>query len=303
MRILFVISLLLLSIDILAQNKDTEFLIKNKLTPTGTIHLGEGLFFDEAEVANIHWLEFLYFVKRDSSESYFKTILPDTTVSWPFRKIDILIDDYKIDSTGYTFNTLNYSKHYLRNPIYRFYPVVGISYYQAQQYCLWRSRMVSHSVNQTLKKGEKNFTIQYTYYLPSKEEWLKATDSYIVRRTLDKKTSKVLKKLIKNYDRSTTFYNASIKQNLPIIYNRNILIDATSFIGYIYTNGSNSKGLFNTLGNVSELTSVPRVAFGGSWFNTYEEIISKKFFEYEGPNSLLGFRCACKVEILENSPR
>ena len=35
-------------------------------------------YMDEAEVANIHWLEYLHFVRKDSSEEFYQSALPDT---------------------------------------------------------------------------------------------------------------------------------------------------------------------------------------------------------------------------------
>ena len=37
-------------------------------------------YMDETEVANIHWLEYEYYIKQDSDEFYWKNNLPDTTV-------------------------------------------------------------------------------------------------------------------------------------------------------------------------------------------------------------------------------
>src|SRR6476661_4294651 len=37
-------------------------------------------YMDETEIANIHWLEYLFYIKRDSSEEFYKAALPDTTV-------------------------------------------------------------------------------------------------------------------------------------------------------------------------------------------------------------------------------
>jgi sulfatase modifying factor 1 len=37
-------------------------------------------YMDETEVANIHWLEYLYYVKLDSSREFYESALPDTAV-------------------------------------------------------------------------------------------------------------------------------------------------------------------------------------------------------------------------------
>jgi sulfatase modifying factor 1 len=89
-------------------------------------------FMDEAEVANIHWLEYLHFMRKDSSEEKYKAALPDTTV-W---------------ARDLSFND-PYVTYYLRYPGFRYFPVVGVNWLQADSYCAWRTA----KVNENLAKG------------------------------------------------------------------------------------------------------------------------------------------------------
>ncbi|MGI4740238.1 MAG: SUMF1/EgtB/PvdO family nonheme iron enzyme [Janthinobacterium lividum] len=89
-------------------------------------------YMDEAEVANIHWLEYLHFIRKDSSEEKYKAALPDTTV-W---------------SRDLSFND-PYVTYYLRYPGFRYFPVVGVNWLQADSYCAWRTA----KVNENLAKG------------------------------------------------------------------------------------------------------------------------------------------------------
>ena len=89
-------------------------------------------FMDETEVANVHWLEYLMYVKRDSSEEFYRSALPDTTV-W---KRELSFND-------------PYEQYYLRYPGFRFYPVVGVSWEQANDYCLWRTVKVNEMMSKT----------------------------------------------------------------------------------------------------------------------------------------------------------
>jgi sulfatase modifying factor 1 len=89
-------------------------------------------YMDEAEVANIHWLEYLHFLRKDSSEEKYKAALPDTTV-W---------------ARDLSFND-PYVTYYLRYPGFRYFPVVGVNWLQADSYCAWRTA----KVNENLAKG------------------------------------------------------------------------------------------------------------------------------------------------------
>ncbi len=89
-------------------------------------------FMDEAEVANIHWLEYLHYLHKDSSEEKYRAALPDTTV-W---------------ARDLSFND-PYVTYYLRYPGFRYFPVVGVNWLQADSYCAWRTA----KVNENMAKG------------------------------------------------------------------------------------------------------------------------------------------------------
>ncbi len=89
----------------------------------------QSFYMDETEVANVHYLEYLNFIQRDSSEEFYRRALPDTTVWYS----DLSFND-------------SYVTMYLRHPGFRLYPVVGVSWGQATDYCTWRSNAVNQSM-------------------------------------------------------------------------------------------------------------------------------------------------------------
>lgn len=107
-------------------------------------------YMDETEIRNVDYREYLYWIKRvfiDYPEVHRKA-LPDTLV-WRSR-------------LGYNEP---YVEYYFRHPAYQNYPVVGINWLQANDYCAWRTDRVNEMIliregilnpnpNQT---GEDNF--------------------------------------------------------------------------------------------------------------------------------------------------
>lgn len=106
----------------------------------------QSFYIDETEVANIHYLEYLDAVLRDSTEEVYRKALPDTTV-W-FNPL--------------AFND-SYVTMYLRHPGFRLYPVVGVSWLQANDYSAWRTAAVSQAMAQKgqigAAKTKKGFSI------------------------------------------------------------------------------------------------------------------------------------------------
>ena len=89
-------------------------------------------YMDETEVRNIDYREYLYWVKRVFGADYpevWKKALPDTLV-WRSRL---------------AFNE-PYVEYYLRHPAYNDYPVVGVSWLQANDYAAWRTDRVNELI-------------------------------------------------------------------------------------------------------------------------------------------------------------
>ena len=103
-------------------------------TPT-TLHI-RSFYMDQTEVTNAMYLEYLYWLKRvfppDEKEEYriiYESALPDTLV-WrnTLGALDALVETY------------------LRHPAFRDYPVVGVSWLQAQRFCDWRTDRVNEKI-------------------------------------------------------------------------------------------------------------------------------------------------------------
>ena len=116
--------------------KDSEY-----RRPPGTVQIDTNLFIDQYEITNFNWLEYLYYQEKiyGKASKIYKSCLPDTSI-W------VTIDT----------NWTHFSKHYLRHPSTRNYPVVGVTFEQAKLFANWRSdRVFEHSLI-------KNNTIPFT---------------------------------------------------------------------------------------------------------------------------------------------
>ncbi|MDR2963775.1 MAG: gliding motility lipoprotein GldJ [Bacteroidales bacterium] len=88
-------------------------------------------YMDETEVRNLDYREYLHWISRVFSENraVYWAALPDTLV-WR--------------------NKLAYNEpmveHYFRHPAYQNYPVVGVSWLQASDYCIWRTDRVNERI-------------------------------------------------------------------------------------------------------------------------------------------------------------
>ncbi|MBP6389611.1 MAG: SUMF1/EgtB/PvdO family nonheme iron enzyme [Flavobacteriales bacterium] len=101
----------------------------NNIPRTVTV---SSFYMDEVEVTNFYWLEYLYWLERVFVADYpeiYKKALPDTLV-W---------------RTKLAFNE-PYTEYYLRHPAYRDYPVVGVNWLQANDYCAWRTDRVNEVI-------------------------------------------------------------------------------------------------------------------------------------------------------------
>jgi gliding motility-associated lipoprotein GldJ len=89
-------------------------------------------YMDETEIANVHYLEYLYWLDRVYGTDYpevYKKALPDTLV-WRSK-------------LGYNEPMVEL---YLRHPAYQNYPVVGVNWLQANDFAAWRTDRVNEQI-------------------------------------------------------------------------------------------------------------------------------------------------------------
>jgi len=296
---LFITLLLLISC---AGKKDLYDVVrktpKQKYTPPGTVWLRDNLFIDETEIENFSWLEFLYWVNRKEPKKY-TAMYPDT-ICWARADVG---------------SASELASYYLSNSAYRNYPVVGVSYEQAVEFCNWRSDRVNEYLylkeNKLKHHPDSNYTARapkkVKYRLPDKAEW-----EYAAAASLEYcRFPMGYESLIDKYGIpvSNTFeYYIYFKKDFARCSDTLYVTDPTD---PVYAGKRNKYGLYNMLGNVSELIadslckglnfSAPLYSIhreetdNGSYTISTATYNYKLDTKYRRPEPWLGFRCICEV--------
>ena len=256
------------------------------IQPPSCVHLTNNLFIDEAEITNIDYQEFLFYLKRDSTEETFNKALPPLEI-YDFGEAD-----------------------YFTSQQYRFFPIVGLTHEQATDYCKWRSQFVTRLYKTQYKKN-----VNFKFRLPTEREWELAASNgldnskhkygvegqkTISYRINKKATGFILDKIQttkSEVEVSRDILNSGIINDLPFNVKRDLpyfLKFGTPY--YTYSFYRNDYGIYNMIGNVAEMTYEKGIAKGGSFKDdlSNSKITDKR--NYIGPTDDIGFRCICEVK-------
>lgn len=228
----------------------------------------------------------------DFLNTYIVNVYPDTTC-W--------VNDFT------NANNEIYMRLYFSSPNYNDYPVVGVTWEQAQAFCAWRTEYLLKGLGAQARYVQR-------YRLPTEIEW-----EYAARG-----------KEGNPFPWEQQDGGDGVKKNLEGCYFANFKPDQGNYIedGNLITSrtgiyGANSNGLFDMAGNVAEWTSTvytesgvaamadlnPQLSYnaaredpymlkrksvrGGSWKDPLSYIRSAwRTWEYQNqPRSFIGFRC------------
>jgi formylglycine-generating enzyme required for sulfatase activity len=244
--------------DVVRDTKHTLF-----QNPPGTVWLKDSIYIDQTEISNLAYLEYLNWLEKCNPENYY-CALPDTTV-W-FEK---------------SYYNAPFVSYYLRHPAYRNYPVVGVSYEQVANFCKWRTDRVQELYSTKLHH-QKTFKI-FEYRLPTKKEWEYAASGGVP------------------FNHEFGFENIIGNNGKPKVWIKETYTLYGACRGYdifipVKNEYQNKFGLYNMIGNVSEMIMDKGVAKGGSVFNSLFDCAIKDSTTYTKPECYVGFRCVCIVK-------
>jgi formylglycine-generating enzyme required for sulfatase activity len=177
------------------QYKAFDVLPNGLVKPPNGIEIERGIFLEETELMNAHYLEYLQFLAQDSSLQTIQKAYPDTSIFGSAHYQRFLKSEKKF----YTFHNKRISFHkklehdtilqtssslsnwfqYFSLEENKNHPLVGITYEQALEYCAWRSAHTNFYFAQMLANNKryqsfKHKKVTFTYRLPTAEEWEKA---------------------------------------------------------------------------------------------------------------------------------
>lgn len=260
-------ALLLLSFSINKSNNPKDF---NKQFSK----INDNLFVGKYEVSNLDYRTFLdELIKNNQLEIYIKS-LPDSTV-WTkdSRSNEAMV------------------RYYFRHLAYENYPVVGISYENAMDYCNWLTMKYNNDKKRKYKK--------VVFQLLSKRDWMYAASAGDSSRTFPWGSGFIQnnrKQDLCNYRHATMMYDSSSKKHIEVKENNTHSESKTSsFTSNVEAYFPNTFGLYNMSGNVAEMVAEKGLVKGGSYNDLPYQVMIKSERNYSKPSADIGFRVSMRI--------
>ena len=222
--------------------------------PVNTIPISYYKYLGKNEITNKDWKFFLDVVLQDSSATFFDQMTPDTA---------LVSKEWGLENTG----------EYFFGDKYKSFPVVCISWAQANEYCKWLTN--TYNENQKNSYNPNQFK-KVVFRLPSKEEWQATTN-------IEEQVFNFGNKPDSKYIHCLEFQTNK----------KHGLVKTTSTLEKKETKNHT----YNMNGNVAEMIDVRGIAMGGSWKDEANKCTSFSRQNYYGPSTWLGFRIF--IEVIE----
>ena len=271
------VSLLVISNSCLAQQKAKPEYLKINGKKTEYVDIGKtNLYASQFEVTNFEWLHFLHWIRKTKGEAYYLKNIPDTLVwrtQWGYRE--------------------QFVQYYLRHPAYRDYPVVGVSFEQALNFCDY----LTETGNIFLKDKKVK---KILFRLPTEEEWELAARGGLPEGTIFPWGTS-------SYRKENGKYKGSLQANfmrgkgdfMVLAGHLNDGGDITCQVGSYWPNNF---GIYHMAGNVAEMVALPYpdeeklICKGGSWNKRSHKMVISERDTFEVADSWVGLRVFAEIE-------
>lgn len=238
--------------------------MKPKTAEKDFVKFDKNLFASRYEVTNLKYREFLQDLKRTNQTEKYAKCRYDST-QW----INIFSSSH--------CNPMVSSYHC--HPAYDHFPVVNITTEGAQSYCEWLTTSYNRDSKRTYKK--------VLFRLPTETEWKKLSGP-LPGHNLPWYGN------FPYVDEHAKTFLANIKIKDMITGNPDYCADGGMMTLIVGHYKPNNLGIYDVIGNVSEMTADGRLK-GGSWDNYLDECTIDKTQTYTLPDPRVGFRVIMEV--------
>jgi formylglycine-generating enzyme required for sulfatase activity len=230
------------------------------------IGFDKNLYVSKFEVTNAEYNEFLSELKSSGNSYLFEEHLYDST-QWRAK---------------FPTSFIPIASLYHTHSAYSNFPVVNIKASSAAAYCVW----LTNKYNSQPHKKHK----QVLFRLPTEAEWIR-----IVHSGVSDTTFSVVEPKASKFRRKAPYANLKKIDSTDnqVLYN----LDGSLLTAKVGSYSSNDSGIFDLIGNVSELTSDGAIK-GGNWDSFIEDCMPLKQQFYQLPDPRVGFRIV--MEVIDN---
>ncbi len=271
-------SILLLSFtllfSIISFSQQVPIEIKDKYFPPNTAEIKENfLYISTTELSNIDYTEYLLDIRKRSEDEYTSN-LPDTLV-WRSK---LAYNEPYVD-------------YYFRHPAYRSYPVVGLTYEQATNYCKWLTK----KLNELYAKDDKSPIKEVLVRLPRKAEWEEAARGGQGEHVIFPWGTENVRVGSENKKFNGQMYANFVRGRGDYMGVAGRLNDHADVTAPVQSYWPNPLGIYNMSGNVAEMVLEEGIVKGGSWRDRAYYIRIDVDQNTELPSSQVGFRYMVEV--------